>query len=1370
MPSRRSVNEIFLSHHSGDSAAALRLRDSLVQRGYATFLAVHPDDGIRVGEEWEKTLYHHLRRCRALVALCSAAYFERAWCIAEITHARALGKPVFLVRLEDCELPDFLRDRQVGDLTDGRFDAGLDGLWRGFEQAGLDPADTFTWSGDGSPYPGLCAFEAADAPLFFGRDRAVRDLLARLRQMQHFGTARLTAVLGASGSGKSSLLRAGVLPHLRRDRRWLVLGPLRPLHSARETLAATARALVAELGCAADTAAAFVAAVDRLDARGVREALGPLRQASGVGAATLLLAIDQFEELLDPAGGDRARGFLQFLAELLDGTDDSCLAVCTLRSDFLKAFQADAVTCEFELETYTVPAMTLADLESVVEQPAELAGLLVEPGIARTLAEETGSNDALPLLAFTLRELWDDRAHATGRLALADYDAIGRIAGAVRKAAEAAFARAGAEAGERELRDAFLSMVRPNEDGQRVRRPLEVNRLSAAVGGALEQHFVRRRLLVRTEDRLEIAHESLLRTWDRLVAWIDDAEPFFRWLARVNTRRGLWEKSREDDDLLPSGMLEDTRHWLAAERAAMHAEEVAFAERSVAWHVRAGGNGAAASDAIAFELGVRARNELRNDAHRAVELGLESVDATGSPRALVDLRHILAESPLLATLAVGAGRASCARFSPDGTRVAVGGDDGALRVWDGDGRALLFDRREHDDAVADVRWSIGGERLVSSGRDGLAVVWNTATCEVESRYRHGFPLVTAALSDPLGMVVAAGEDRGVYLWALADERSPKRVLPHGDPVVAAMFSAAGLLVTRETNGDVLIWDPSTTAAGRRLPADRPRGPALELSMAGKVSTCDGDTWVGSERVLRSWFKPLVQDAIPQPGSARRFRVDAHGNLVLAGGAGAIQLQSDVVTIRGSADRRWLLSLGRDGRARLWNTSTLAVVATFAGPTPGAPACFAFAADSQRLLVPSPDGGAVLIAATPSRRVRSRHRLRGELPEQILLAGEGRVRTASRRGRIEEHDPRHSTSRTVCGGGPHLGVSEDGSVTLALRFGGVLGAPVVRREGREPGRLRVEGQRVGSTDRGCVSPDGHWAATYGDVGLRFGWLRLWDLERCASILALTDQPPARELAIDPTSARVAVRSRQQIEIRGLPAGEVLATIAVATGDAAAMRFSPDGGRLAVWESGRAPRLFVVSEAAAAPTVLHASVGDVTRLEFDPNGERLVTVGATGIVRMWDARSGGLLADLVGHGSAPPAERLPPVRARNPIGRLAQALGRVPRSLGTGLRGATALVTSVAFSPNGRWLVTTGVDHTTRVWDAADGAPVATLHVHDSLPTVARFLADSTTLAIVEAVGELLVIEVSELGDSAASPAAARARLGRGADGSGPRSRG
>ncbi|MEM7582466.1 MAG: TIR domain-containing protein [Acidobacteriota bacterium] len=597
------MSAIFISHSSRDNAASAEIRRRLQDQGHRSiFLDFDPADGIPAGRSWEQELYAQLRACQAILVLCSEHSMASDWCFAEITHAKSLGKHVFPIKIGPCEIRPLLNEFQILDWTVDREDT-YRRLWRGLEIAGLDPKNAFDWDGSRPPYPGLLAFQAEDAAIFFGRDEEIRGALALLRRLERFGGARWTLVLGASGSGKSSLIRAGILPRLERDREsWLALAPFRPLDRPFTELAKALAEAFAARGeesaprrqpSAADIERRLYPSTRRPNSQALVELAHELRQAAGQPRAAVLLPIDQLEELLvlAPETAEESSRFLAFLREAAAVHDSPLRILATLRSDFLGDFQGHAELRELTFESVNVGPMSVNGYARVIEGPAELAGIELESGLVQAMVDDTETEDALPLLAFALRELWEGYGE-DGRLDVTEYrDHLGGLSGAVALAAEAALVGGSSDLSDKEeadLRSAFVAMVRLDDEGKYARRTVLWSEMPTSARGVLER-FVDARLLVARGDgrtsQLEVAHEALLRSWERLVAWLAEDRVFLMWRKRLEEERREWERTeRHGQALLRGPALAEALGWSERRRDLLSQEELAFIGHSLSAH------------------------------------------------------------------------------------------------------------------------------------------------------------------------------------------------------------------------------------------------------------------------------------------------------------------------------------------------------------------------------------------------------------------------------------------------------------------------------------------------------------------------------------------------------------------------------------------------------------------------------------------------------------------------------------------------------------------------------------------------------------------------------------------------------------------
>jgi hypothetical protein len=560
------MTAIFISHRSSDDAEADALRGWLGAQGHEQlFLDFDPADGIPAGVDWEQRLYQELRRCQALLIVLTPAWLESKWCGNELAIAREKGKAVFVVRVKPCAGGPVIPAIQEVDLTVDR-EAGLTKLARGLKEHGLDPASAFDWKPGRPIYPGLAAFDVDDAAIFFGRSEEswqVVEALRRLR-LQATGSPKLLLITGASGSGKSSLMRAGVLARLRKESAsWIVAKPFRRSGGASGALAE----VLAWAFPAGRRPPSLAAMTEKLSGQdGAAQLLGiarELRLALDRPDGTLVLALDQAEELLTAEAGDDAAELLDLIRSALAVVGNEILVIATIRSDRLGAWQqhpsikATAEHGELPFEMLPLGSMPMAQIGDIVRGPASYEGLRIDDDLVDAIRADTATPDALPLLAYTLQYMHDHFA-GDGRLTLAEYRSFGGLEGSVRSQADAAIpVDRLSEEDRRALREAFVpGLVRATSEGGFSRSRARLATLSPRAEPYLRRLIDDARLLTTDRDpeggvTVEVAHESLLRVWPTLERWIaDDAQSLRRLEALQRAARDWAQALRSDDFLL----------------------------------------------------------------------------------------------------------------------------------------------------------------------------------------------------------------------------------------------------------------------------------------------------------------------------------------------------------------------------------------------------------------------------------------------------------------------------------------------------------------------------------------------------------------------------------------------------------------------------------------------------------------------------------------------------------------------------------------------------------------------------------------------------------------------------------------------------
>ena len=420
---------VFISHAGADSAAAEQVRQWLEQDGHHSYLDRHLVDGNLPGDEWEKRLFEELREADAVVCIVTEAYLGSVWCAAEIGAARALGSELLPLRFCSGEVFHPLLNPIHG--VDAILDPEGTRERLALKLGVIDGTGGLGWPDDKSPYPGLRPFDLGEHRVFFGRNLDIQKIAEELRSPANRSRSIL-AVVGPSGCGKSSLVRAGVLPRIAGQRDWLPLAPMVPgidplPRLARELAAAARRLDVDVTPLRGDVSGDTIAKV-----------ANDLLLATDMDSqCKLLIVIDQFEELVTQTERAERAEFASALACAVGGPIQ---VLATLRPEFLDVVLTDPDLSELPLRVYPIRPLESDALRSVIEGPARIAGIGVEDGLVGRLVADTGSGDALPLLAYTLEQL----AHGVtrgGQLEHQRYVDIGGVQGALARQADAALLR-----------------------------------------------------------------------------------------------------------------------------------------------------------------------------------------------------------------------------------------------------------------------------------------------------------------------------------------------------------------------------------------------------------------------------------------------------------------------------------------------------------------------------------------------------------------------------------------------------------------------------------------------------------------------------------------------------------------------------------------------------------------------------------------------------------------------------------------------------------------------------------------------------------------------------------------------------------------
>ena len=526
------MGRLFISHASQDSEQAKRVLKWLNGQGFPdVFLDLDPHRGLAPGERWQAELKRAGEMCSAVIVLVSPHWAASKWCLTEFLVADQLGKrifPVFVAPTPFDALPGELKAKfQLADISTPEKEAdGFARLEVGLKRAGLDPR-AFEWPPAHDPdrpvYRGLQALDVDDAAIFFGRDGAITRGLNEMRRLRAGAAERALVILGASGAGKSSFMRAGLLARLTRDiENYVVLPAMRPGRAALtgptgfEASLAKALGRSASINASADVVAAF-AALRRLVVEAFQRNAEAVGETHLAAPPTIVVPIDQAEELFFDGGAESARALTLF--EHIAADDPNVLFVATIRTDSYEQIQRSFLPEKQCL--FTLPQVAPGAFKEIIEGPARLAkpAIEVEPALTDQLLADLSEEDALPLLAFTMERLLRE-AGAERKLTLALYQSkIGGVSGAIRSAIASAIGETPTPDTLALARRLFIpALVRVEPDGVKRRRATRAELPSETQ--SLAQKLIDQHLLVTENESIEVAHEAILRHWPALNGWI----------------------------------------------------------------------------------------------------------------------------------------------------------------------------------------------------------------------------------------------------------------------------------------------------------------------------------------------------------------------------------------------------------------------------------------------------------------------------------------------------------------------------------------------------------------------------------------------------------------------------------------------------------------------------------------------------------------------------------------------------------------------------------------------------------------------------------------------------------------------------------
>jgi hypothetical protein len=621
-----ALSRLFISHSGADNVSAIAFKQWLGANGWPGEDVFLDLDDIGGGERWKEALRKAHSRCEAVVLLASPDALASTECLAEVRKAEDFGKEIIVVLLRDLTIKDrrldTYKERQIVDLSAPPLAHVESVNYRDTQQTvrfngkslakikdylvrrGITP-ESFPWppagKHDAEPFPGLSAFTEDEAAIFFGRDSDILTGLDEFRLLRRKGNPRFMAIQAASGAGKSSYLRAGLWPRLCRDPDFAPLAILRPAQGILTGPDGLGHKLAKQLsrpGAPVNPGDIYTQLMAKDATKAATEFIKLIQTAAAqahdqrrIGdrdapAPALVFAVDQAEELLAPEDAAESERFLILLAGLMREPPQGVepFGLLTVRTD--NATRLFQVITKENLEapqTLTLLPLPRTSYRDVILKPIDVIKrrgqrITISPALADRLVADAKGADALPLLAFTLFQLYEGFG-AAGSITIEQYEAIGGVAGSIEKALNNALAKPSevpAIPGTKDeqfacLRATFIPwLARIDPDTGEAKR--RVARLDDFVGAsqAMVKRLEKARLLVTDRhsdvDVVEVAHESLLRQWPALTGWLQAVGDDLRIIDSVERAADDWSRNGE----LSAWLDHRADRLSAAERVAAH--------------------------------------------------------------------------------------------------------------------------------------------------------------------------------------------------------------------------------------------------------------------------------------------------------------------------------------------------------------------------------------------------------------------------------------------------------------------------------------------------------------------------------------------------------------------------------------------------------------------------------------------------------------------------------------------------------------------------------------------------------------------------------------------------------------------------------
>ena len=843
---------VFISYSRRNKNFAERIARDLDDAGLDVWVDFRQIQG---GEPWQEEIFRGIERADFIVACLSPPAVQSVWVKKEILTAREQGKliiPVMVVRALD----ELRADEELIWLTDIHiinFEKGYEETFPELLEAlpgrrAIGAYDLFDPENIPNPFKGLQSFQQTDADFFFGRETLIDKALNRLQ------TTRFLGVVGASGSGKSSLVRAGIIPKLRKgaldgSEKWL-MAIFKPGNKPIESLAKRILPVIPEEHQETYNLNTLMATF-----RQPERVIDLMEQiwADRTEQTRILIVIDQFEEVFTRASESERVPFLKTMLVAATSPKSRAKIIITMRADFFGNLSRYPELAELfeQRNLLIVTEMTTANLLRVIEGPAKAVGLQYEHGLVDRILEDVQSEPgSLPLLQYALSQLYEQRDGVN--LTNAAYDAIGGVQQALARHAENIFSELPPL--QQDLtRRILLRLVEVNDVGEATRRRVprdelqfrdvpdgDVDRIVDLLTSAESRLLIASREITSSEQEiepvtwLEVSHEALIREWERFKTWVNASLENLQYNSELLKSAHDWQESGQDSAYLLVGKrLNRAEIWIETTDA--NPLQQAFIEASLQSQEEREERQREQQErelALQQTSARRLRGIVALLIVGIVIAGIGIIAMIQTNTALQQTTNELEEQSIALEQALSESQSLAVSASADR---ALDDNDGdlaialaleAVRVPNppvqavnnvqqivlapGTHRAMTVD---NGDEIVSVALNPDSSILVTGMESGVLIVWDVANASEIQRFNaHDDTVNDLAFSvDGLWMLSASdGDENNLLLWSTPDWRMISPLVGHTDSVNSVAFTSnLQFALSGGEDRQFIMWDLST---------------------------------------------------------------------------------------------------------------------------------------------------------------------------------------------------------------------------------------------------------------------------------------------------------------------------------------------------------------------------------------------------------------------------------------------------------------------------------------------------------------------------------------------------------------------------------